>query len=238
MNHEDEMNRMLAIVTRRQIKKCATCGTEFEAEGLQGYCDSCSIEIDRKAALPPLGKMCSSWPALHREAIPSMEGPSAEFAEKMAPRLFGNRMAILYGDRGRGKTQIATYCAYYRMMKGHDSGMYAVAFDLANSITGFDRHAKLEAIQRLPFLCLDECHRVEPRYLGLLESIIDARYRSKRSTLIIGNWMTEEQVRNGGNLDGERLYGLGPSIMSRIEEHKKNKTGGMVRVAWKSYRSE
>lgn len=229
----DDLLRRLEARCRR---KCADCGQDYEAVGLQGYCDTCSIKIDDAAALPPPRKMDSSWPRLHAEKVLHLTGKGREMAEKLAPRIFGNRLCVLAGDRGRGKTQIATYFAYHRMMKGHDSGVYARAYDAVNSIVGLDREKRLSAFQRVPFLCLDEAHRVEARRLPELESIVDARYANKRPTIIIGNWMTPEGVEHGECVSGQQLHGLGPTLMDRINEHTANRTGGVVWCRWESYR--
>ena len=79
---------------RRHLRKCAECGDEFEAVGLQGYCDTCSIRVDERAAAPPIRKLDSSWPRLHAGKLDAMTGPSRTMAEKLAPRLFGNLSLI------------------------------------------------------------------------------------------------------------------------------------------------
>lgn len=230
-------DNLLQRLESRSVRKCADCGEEFEAVGLQGYCDPCGIKIDEAAALPPPKKMDSSWPKLHAEKVLHLTGKGRVMAEKLAPRVFGNRLCVLAGDRGRGKTQIATFLAYHRMMQGHDCGVYARAYEAVRSIVGMERSAKLVAFQRVPFLCLDECHRVEAKYLAELEAIIDARYANKRPTVIIGNWMTREGVQDGEIVSGQKLFGLGPTLMDRINEHTANQTGGIVWCRWGSYRT-
>ena len=220
----------------RFLRKCADCGDEFEAVGFQGYCDACSIKVDERAALPPVRKLDSSWPRLHAGKLDEMTGPGKVMAEKLAPRLFGNRLLVLAGDRGRGKTQIATFIAYHRLTKGHDSGVYVRAFDLLTAISGHDKQARLSAFQRIPFLCIDEVHTVEAKHLPVLESIIDDRYGNRRPTMLIGNWMTPEGICSGETVNGRRINGLGETIMDRINEHTKHKTGGVVWCRWNSYR--
>lgn len=220
----------------RFLRKCADCGDEFEAVGFQGYCDACSIKVDERAALPPVRKLDSSWPRLHAGKLDAMTGPGKAMAEKLAPRIFGNRLLVLAGDRGRGKTQIAAFIAYHRLTKGHDSGVYVRAFDLLTAISGHDKQARLSAFQRIPFLCIDEVHTVEAKHLPVLESIIDDRYGNRRPTMLIGNWMTPEGICSGETVNGRRINGLGETIMDRINEHTKHKTGGVVWCRWDSYR--
>lgn len=230
------MSGMLQRLEARTERKCATCGETFEAVGFQGYCDVCSIAIDEAAAKPPMRKFDSTWPRLHVDKIPEMVGPSLQMAKRLADRMYGNRMLILAGDRGRGKTQIAAYIAYHRMSKGHDSGLYFRAYDACNSIVGHDREAKLLAFQKVPFLVLDEAHKIEAKLQVTLESIIDARYSNKKPTVVIGNWMTEKGIQSGEIVGEQRLFGLGPTLMDRINEHQANRTGGVVWCRWGSYR--
>lgn len=220
----------------RFLRKCADCGDEFEAVGFQGYCDACSIKVDERAALPPVRKIDSSWPRLHAGKLDEMTGPGKVMAHKLAPRIFGNRLLVLAGDRGRGKTQIAAFIAYHRLTKGHDSGVYVRAFDLLTAISGHDKQVRLSAFQRVPFLCIDEVHTVEAKHLPVLESIIDDRYGNRRPTMLIGNWMTPEGICSGETVNGRRINGLGETIMDRINEHTKHKTGGVVWCRWDSYR--
>ena len=220
----------------RYLRKCADCGDEFEAVGFQGYCDACSIKVDERAALPPVRKLDSSWPRLHAGKLDEMTGPGKAMAQKLAPRIFGNRLLVLAGDRGRGKTQIAAFIAYHRLTKGHDSGVYIRAFDLLTAIAGHDKQTRLAAFQRVPFLCIDEVHTVEAKHLPVLESIIDDRYGNRRPTMLIGNWMTPEGICSGETVNGRRINGLGETIMDRLNEHTKHKTGGVVWCRWNSYR--
>lgn len=229
----------IALLEKVTLRNCRDCGTEFEAVGFTAFCDPCGIKVDAQAALPPVRKLDSTWPKLHAEKLDALHGPAKAMADKLAPKLFGNRLLVLAGDRGRGKTQIATFIAYFRMTKGHDSGIYTRAFDMVRMCDGYSPEARkaLLAFQKVPFLCVDECHRVEPRQIQLVESILDARYANKRPTVVIGNWMTIEGVRDGEQISGQKLYGLGPTLMDRVNEHKANRTGGVVWCEWPSYRT-
>ena len=223
---------------RVQVRKCVDCGEQFEAVGLTAYCDPCGIRVDAESALPPVKNLDSSWPKLHAGKLRELYGPALKMAEKLSGRLFGNRVCVLAGDRGRGKTQIATFIAYSRICKGHDSGIYCRAWDMVRLCSGYDKDAvqALQAFQRVPFLCIDEAHRIDPKQIHILESVIDARYANRRPLMVIGNWLSEEGMLNGENVSGQHLHGLGPTIMDRINEHTANRTGGVVWCRWESYR--
>lgn len=229
----------VALLEKVTLRNCRDCGVEFEAVGITAFCDPCGIKVDERASQPPVKKPDSSWPRLHAEKLNDLHGPALKMAERLAPKLFGNRLLVLAGDRGRGKTQIATFIAYHRMTKGHDCGIYSRAYDMTRMAGGFDAESRKSMIyfQRAPFLCIDEAHRIEPKQIQVLESILDARYANKRPTVVIGNWMTEAGIRDGQDVSGQRLHGLGPTLMDRINEHKHNQTGGIVWCKWDSYRT-
>lgn len=229
----------LTLLEKVTLRNCRDCGQEFEAVGFTAYCDPCGIRVDEQAALPPVRNLDSTWPKLHAEKLDALHGPAHAMAIKLAPKLFGNRLLVLAGDRGRGKTQIATFIAYHRMTKGHDSGVYTRAYDMTRMANGFDADSRksLRAFQKVPFLCIDEAHRIDPKQIQVLESILDERYANKRPTVVIGNWMSKAGIRDGEEVSGQKLFGLGPTLMDRINEHEHNHTGGVVWCRWDSYRT-
>ena len=218
-------------------RQCGECGNSFMAPGVVGLCDACAMERDKpKVEVYELG---DGWPKIQAGKINTpgaLHGKGLAMAEKLAPKMLGNRLLILAGDRGRGKTQIAVYCAWYRGQHSLVPGLYTRAYDMLESIIGFDREEKLDRYQRTPFLVVDECHRSDPKHLPLLESIVDDRYSNGKSTILIGNWSTMEAIQKGEEIDGEKLHGLGSSLTSRLNEHQANKTGGVVWCNWGSYR--
>lgn len=228
----------LTLLEKVTLRNCRDCGAEFEAVGFTAFCDPCGIKVDKQAALPPVRKLDSTWPKLHAEKLDALHGPALAMAERLAPKLFGNRLLVLAGDRGRGKTQIATFVAYHRMTKGHDCGIYTRTYDMTRMAGGFDADSRkaLRAFQKVPFLCIDEAHRIEPKQIQVLESILDERYANKRPTIVIGNWLTDAGIRDGEEISGQKLFGVGPTLMDRINEHKHNHTGGIVWCKWGSYR--
>lgn len=229
----------ITLLEKRTLRNCRDCGAEFEAVGFTAYCDPCGIKVDERASQPPVKKLDSSWPRLHAEKLNDLHGPALSMAERLAPKLFGDRLLVLAGDRGRGKTQIATFIAYHRMTKGHDCGIYTRSFDMIKlcSQLGAEGIKSLRSFQKVPFLCIDEAHRIEARHIHTLESVLDERYANKRPTIVIGNWMTDAGVRDGETISGQKLFGLGPTLMDRINEHKHNHTGGIVWCRWDSYRT-
>ena len=233
-NGRANFGAVLSRLERVSVRPCHECGNEFEAVGLVAICDACALKRDNPE--PPKYSLNESWPKLQADKIGELHGAGLAMAEKLAPRMHGNRLLVLAGDRGRGKTQIAVYCAWRRGQDGHRTGLYSRAYDLCESIIGFDRESKLDRWQKTPFLVIDECHRLEAKHLVTLESIVDDRYGNKRPTILIGNWTTKEGIQRGEVVDGETLFGLGSSLVSRMNEHTANRTGGVVWCKWGSYR--
>lgn len=225
----DRLAKALETVSERQ---CRRCGELFQGIGFSSFCDPCDEIVTAERSKPQAIALDSSWPRLQAGKLEAMTGPGLALAEKLAPKLMSPRTVVLAGDRGRGKTQIATHCAAWRGKLGREPGIYTRAFDMAESIVGFDRETKLERFQRAAFLVVDECHRLEARHLAALESIVDARYSNRRTTILIGNWMTEDGVQDGETVNGQKLNGIGPTLMDRV-----NETGGVVWCRWESYRA-
>lgn len=223
---------------RHSQRKCATCGKTFDAVGFTAYCDPCGLAVDKRVANATPSKLDSSWPKLHAEKLNSLTGPALAMAEKLAPKMFGNRLLVLAGDRGRGKTQIATFIAHHRLTNGRDCGIYSRAYDMVRMCEGYDADSRraILAFQKVPFLAVDECHRIDPKKIHIVESILDARYANNRTTMLIGNWMTPEGMEHGEVVSEQQLHGLGPTLMDRVNEHTHNRTGGVVWCRWESYR--
>ena len=234
--------RKMEATTQRQ---CAGCGETFKARGLVAYCTVCGAQ-SRDEKPKRTFALDASWPSRHVSKIPAMRGRGADIAARLAPKWsVGGRLLVLAGDRGRGKTQIATFMAHWRGQNGYRTGLYARAFDACSSVVGFDREAKLLRFQTASFLALDECHRLKDEHLPVLESIVDDRYANERPTVLIGNWTTEEGQQYGELGQGnERYSGLGSSLISRLNEMALNQTGGTIWCAsddngeWPNYREE
>lgn len=230
LDFTEALSRLERITTR----PCAKCGEEFQARGLVAFCAACGmLPTDDEKTVRPLGE---SWPRRHIVKLGHMFGKGLHMAEQLAPKMKGGRLCVLAGNRGLGKTQIATYVARHRGEQGLSPGFYSLAYDMACRVVGFDRDEKLKEYQKPAFLVLDECHRLSPNDLPLLESVVDFRYRNERATMLIGNWISPRGVHRGEEIDGEKLTGLGSSLFSRIQEHERDRTGGVVWCKWGSYR--
>ena len=169
------------------------------------------------------------FPARHIENLTKMHGPSLLKAEKLESRATGKDcMLILCGDRGPGKTQIATYWA--SKMK---STRYYRAHDLMRAIRGEfsnDNQDAMKAKQTLwnakncHFLVLDEYSELAGSEYDkrTLTNLLDHRYGDQKSTIIITNTPITQAPNE-----------VGASAWSRVEE-----TGGIVHCDWPSYRQQ
>ena len=161
-----------------------------------------------------------------------MSGPGLEKAQHLLPRILaGDCLLLLVGDRGPGKTQMATWWAAERLRARKLAGWYRKAADLISEIkTTWNTGGKLigteddvlKKYRTAAYLALDEFHErgSSDWEARTLLNILDHRYDNMLATVIIAN-MSEAEVRAQIN----------PSIVSRAEE-----TGGLVVCDWASYR--
>lgn len=187
-----------------------------------------SLSVDSKINL--IRRMNRTWPKRHIDTIPHIDGPVAETVERLSHIVTtGSGIILLCGDRGRGKTQIATCLAFERTRQGFKSGIYVRAFDLFTMVkqSWSDKDAcpewrLLGDLKTTPFLVIDELQdRSDSEWeTRLLNNIIDHRYADERCTVVISN-LTPSGLSKS----------LGPSILDRAAE-----TGGLVECNWKSYR--
>ena len=180
---------------------------------------------------------------LHTTGLTSMTGKALEMAQSLTPKVQGNFTIALCGDRGTGKTQIATYLAAQIPVSCNSIGWesiaharvprYYCAHDLMQAIRGeFSgiREQCLAATQILSeaklcaLLVIDEFSELTGSDYNkrTLTNLIDARYRDMRPTIIITNTNPEA-------VGGE----VGRSIYDRCCE-----SGGIVDCSWSSYRTK
>lgn len=220
----------LARLDKITERPCRACGRAFQAIGFLAVCEDCEGKPEAVKS-PTKRELGESWPMRHREKLETMRGPGAEKARQLLPLALDGSMIVLAGDRGRGKTQIATWLAWQRGQQGRPCGIYAKAFDLFSDVKG--TWGKLSAdsetnvmdrYKNAAFLCLDECHeRGETDWENrTMRNVLDHRYDSCLPTVLIGNWKEPQDICDS----------LGASITDRITE-----TGGVVWCKWESYRT-
>ena len=174
------------------------------------------------------------FPSRHVKQISlGLYGPALDCAWQYLPRILsGDAMLFLVGDRGPGKTQMATWWAAERIKAGKFPGHYRKTADIISEIktTWHDggksvgtENDVLKKYRESAYLVLDEFHErgSSDWEARTLINILDHRYDNMLVTVLIAN-MTEEQVR----------LEINPSILSRAEE-----TGGLVKCNWPSYRT-
>ena len=75
------------------------------------------------------------YPQRHRENLDTMRGPGLAKAEELLWRVMaGDCLLLLFGDRGPGKTQMATWWAAQRVLAGKSAGVYAKCADIFQEI--------------------------------------------------------------------------------------------------------
>jgi len=161
-----------------------------------------------------------------------LHGPALAKARELWPRLAGgDALIILAGDRGPGKTQMATWWAAQRLAAGQSSGRYVKCADLIGEIkaTWHDGGRRsgtaqdvLRKYRRAPYLVIDEFHeRGGSEWEGrCLVNLLDHRYDDMLATILIVN-------ASAAKIAGE----IHASIVSRARE-----TGGLVVCDWEGYR--
>src|ERR1700761_3962654 len=175
----------------------------------------------------------AGFPRRHVDALPRMNGPGLEFAQSIDAAILETGSLFLIGDRGPGKTQIATWIGAKRIADGKSCGVYRKALDLWSEIkgtwSGDSKTSEADVLRRFKcaaFLVIDEaqergdtendrqwCDRT-------FAHIMDHRYDASLPTIICAN------------LDRESFNSTIPaSIRSRMSE-----SGGLKVCDWPSYR--
>lgn len=173
----------------------------------------------------------AKFPERHRHRT-ELCGPGLLQCDRLWPKVkSGDCLILLLGNRGSGKTQIATEWARRRISSKLSAGRYVKCADLIGEIksTWHDggkslgtENDVLRRFYEVKYLVIDEFHEAgasdwESR---TLINIIDHRYDAMLSTVIIANLSREEASNK-----------LNPSLRDRA-----NETGGMVFCNWESYR--
>lgn len=171
----------------------------------------------------------TEFPRLHRDALRAgLSWPDGGAAfNRLRLAVATQRCACLLGDRGPGKTQMATAVAFEVYLNG-DSVRYRDTADLISDFRaacysgGQSEHDGLRTWANVGLLIIDDVHDRrgtddEDQVLGRL---LKHRYNAKRSTILISN-ETPEAFRTN----------LGRSIADRL-----NEWGEMILLRWPSMR--
>lgn len=175
--------------------------------------------------------LSANYPLRAVENLSNLRGPGFSKAQELATHIVkpkADAMVLLIGDRGRGKTQIATYLASERIRAGSGCGRYIKAFDLLGEIKASwsakntEENDILQKYKKVLFLVVDEFQeRSESEWDNrTLTNILDHRYDRKLATVIIAN-IAAADLKNH----------VPRSILSRCQE-----TGGIINCNWGSYR--
>lgn len=173
------------------------------------------------------------FPKRHVEQLAvGLHGAGLEKANYPFPKISGgDAIILLIGNRGPGKTQIATLWAHWLIRDAQPSVRYVKCADLIGEIKATWRDGGrsvgteqdvMRKYRKARYLVIDEFHEKggsdwEAR---CLVNLIDHRYDDMLCTVIIAN-LSEEQARAEIN----------PSILDRA-----NQTGGLIVCDWPSYR--
>jgi len=168
------------------------------------------------------------FPKRHVSKLGDMKGKGMEKAAEFESKATGSDcMLLLCGDRGPGKTQMATYWA-----SKVKNSRYFRAHDLMRAIRGEFSDVKQDAIESkqtmenaksCAFLVLDEYSELAGSEYDkrTLTNLLDHRYGDQKSTIIITNTPIKQAPEE-----------VGRSAWSRFEE-----TGGIIHCDWASYRA-
>lgn len=153
--------------------------------------------------------------------------------EKIKAHLGKGLLCALLGDRGLGKTQLAVTVAKEVSKPRHGHApvkiRYSTAVDLIREVRSTWKKSSKESEDQVVdryrnagFLIIDEFSEIKGDDMDktLFTNLIDARYNSRRDTILIANLEP-----------GDVPIALGPSITSRM-----NECGGIIELKGKSFR--
>lgn len=168
------------------------------------------------------------FPRRHVSRVPEMVGPSKDKADDLlATILRGDSLIVLAGNRGPGKTQMATFWA-----TKFKRPRYFKAIRLIEAFRGRfsdDRKTQeaselaLNNARKCEYLVIDELSELSWSDFESqqITALLDERYDDELSTVLITNTVEDEEIQSE----------IGYSAYSRAKE-----TGGVVKCDWPSYR--
>jgi DNA replication protein DnaC len=224
---------------------CCICGQKYNGD-LWTYCDACNAkerereqaEQSEKNRVAQMGKIDTApirvfpktFPLRASDDATRMCGPAFKKAQEILPMIRNSNQGVILlvlGDRGTGKTVMATWLAGQL-----GCGLYIKAADLFESLrTTYikkpetSEHTILAKYRKTRLLVIDEIQeRKESDWeQSILNNIIDHRYDDYLPTLIIANLKPNA-------IDAC----LGASIISRC----KRTGGGIIECNWRPYTSK
>jgi len=207
----------MGIETSKEPGNCLWCGAVTAFKGVT-CCDKCEkIEIERSKktnainnhrVLSSLSKIPYRFLDKQLDNMPE----SYEWQEEAKQMLLGKikafdydrwRLPYLYGNKGSGKTTIATAAANTAMLKRGVSVYYVNVPMLLNNLNYYAEHQS--EILAANMLILDDIghHSINKRSSSVLFEMLNDRMNDKRGTLIISNFsideLVEELLRSGLN---------------------------------------
>jgi DNA replication protein DnaC len=216
----EEVQSLQSIFNRAPLVLCERCEKADEVEkarrrAAQGR-EICEWPEDwPKRAICDLAKFTDAPLLMARTVQRDLEERLGTFA--------------ILGDRGRGKTVMATWLAEQRRQQGKNPGIYVRSHDLFATIrrswhpqSQEDEWTALERYRKTPFLVIDEFQeRSESEWENrTLVNIIDHRHASILPTVLIANLSPEAFGKS-----------VGASMVDRISQ-----TGGIVECGWEGLR--
>jgi DNA replication protein DnaC len=168
----------------------------------------------------------------HREFKPE-ESDSSEWSAqwcKISQALGKGTLAVIIGNRGAGKSQMAV-CAIRQACKDGRPSLYTKALnfflDVRMSYRKDAKYSEKEVIDKYcePYLLVVDAieNRSDSPFENLLLThLIDIRYDQCKDTVLIGNYNEQEFAAS-----------MGPSIVDRIHE-----CGIKIVCNWKSFRRQ
>jgi hypothetical protein len=233
-----------------EILCCSRCGSavpDVSAEEAQTMrlifnraplllCERCEMHdaeaTTRRAAghKRPAAEWPEDWPRRPIMDLEHFKDAPLKMARMIHKKLHqGQGTFAILGDRGRGKTVMATWLAEQRRLQGQSAGLYVRSHDLFATIrrawhpqSKENEWSVLERYRRTPFLVIDEFQeRSESAWENrTLVNILDHRHGNILPTVLIANLST--------NAFGESV---GASLVDRISQ-----TGGFVECGWENLR--
>lgn len=193
-------------------------------------CEGVPAAQSHDAPARPLPAWPDGWSPRAIKDLDIFAGRPLEKAQSLWKYIQASGTIAIIGDRGRGKTVMATWFANERRRRHQNPGTYLRVHDLFATIrrswhpqSKDDEWAVLERYRLAPLLVIDEFQeRSESDWENrTLVNILDHRHANMLPTVLIANLTKEEFLKQAG-----------PSVGSRVAQ-----TGGVANCDWKDLRT-